>query len=171
MAEEKSVNGASWRQNDVITQLRWAQLLKTSSVLEARRRKRKSTEGRDDNPLSVGGTSRIPALSVWEKRSFRFAQTRFSKTSRAGILPTACINNGMTSGWRNFLKEKESGLQVRQGTTRPQGRNPKASRQREELLECQSPTQSTIPFCSTKEEQGTVIQGTTGVKHRRTKED
>ena len=78
-------------------------------------------------------------LSRLIKRSFRFAQTRFSKTSRAGILLTACINNGMTSGWRNFLKEKESGLQVRQGTTTPLGRNPKASRQREELLDCQPP--------------------------------
>ena len=78
-------------------------------------------------------------LSLFEKKEAFASLKRGFLRPRKQVSCTACIQNGMTSGWRHFLKEKESGLQVRQGTTRPQGRNPKASRQREELLECQSP--------------------------------
>ena len=85
------------------------------------------------------------------KKSFRFAQTRFYKTSRAGILHSL---HQQRNDFRveEFSQGKKSGLKVRQGATMPQGRNPKASRQREELLDCQPPNpKHNSVLCSTKE--------------------
>ena len=116
MAEEKSDSGAILAPVTSSEARSWT-TPQISSVLEARRRKRKSTEGRDDNPLSVGGISRIPALS-FDKRSFRFAQTRFYKTSRAGILHSL---HQQQNDFRveEFSQGKRGGLQGRKGQQCP----------------------------------------------------